>query len=51
MKYKIIVSIKGHRCQCGSIMFAEKEDEQPMGSWVYYVCRGCGWSVKVFESK
>jgi predicted SprT family Zn-dependent metalloprotease len=49
---KIIKKIfaKGRRCQCGHYMFAEREDVQPQGSWVYYVCNSCGWKVKEFES-
>ena len=41
---------KGRKCQCGHYMFAEKEDYQPKGTWVYYVCSACGWKVKEFET-
>lgn len=42
---------KGRKCpQCGASMFGQDEEEQPMGSWVTYVC-ACGFSEKVFEPK
>jgi hypothetical protein len=31
---------KGKKCQeCGDPMYADKEDYQPKGTWVTYVCR------------
>ena len=45
---------KGMKCpNCSAYMWAEKEDEQPKGSWVYYLCRNmtCNNRVKIFESK
>ena len=43
---------QGRKCpKCGYYMLAQKEQEQPMGSWVVYVCRACGHTEKVFESK
>ncbi len=44
---------KGKKCpQCGHQMYAEKEDKQPKGNWVYYRCRNqsCDFTEKVFES-
>lgn len=45
---------RGKKCpQCGHPMYAQREDVQPMGTWVYYVCRAakCGFTEKVFEKK
>lgn len=44
---------KGKKCpQCGYQMYAEREDKQPKGSWVYYRCRdkSCDFLEKTFES-
>lgn len=44
---------KGKICpQCGYQMYAEREDKQPKGNWVYYRCRDktCDFLEKVFES-
>lgn len=44
---------KGKSCpQCGHQMYAEREDRQPKGNWVYYRCRNssCDFTEKVFES-
>ncbi|MBF6469835.1 hypothetical protein IU427_32435 [Nocardia beijingensis] len=44
---------KGLKCRvCGYYMYAQREDDQPMGRWVYYVCRSssCSNQEKVFES-
>jgi len=31
---------KGLKCRtCGQAMYADKEDYQPKGTWVVYVCR------------
>lgn len=43
---------KGKKCRdCGTPMFAEREEEQPKGRWVYYACRSssCNGKEKVFE--
>jgi len=45
---------KGMKCRvCGQPMYAEREDDQPQGRWVYYACRNRGDSCtnreKVFE--
>ncbi len=32
-------------------MWAKSEKEEPMGTYVVYHCRTCGWEVKEFESK
>jgi hypothetical protein len=45
---------RGKKCpSCGYNMFAEREDHQPMGTWVYYVCldNSCRLKEKVFEGK
>lgn len=45
---------QGRRCnQCGYHMYAEREQSQPQGTWVWYVCRasGCGQREKVFEAR
>ena len=45
---------RGKKCpSCGYNMFAEREQDQPMGSWVYYVClnNSCKFREKVFEGK
>lgn len=45
---------KGKKCpDCGHPMYAEREDHQPMGTWVYYKCRSgtCKCTEKVFETK
>ncbi len=45
---------KGKKCRdCGYNMFAEREDNQPMGTWVHYVClnQACKSKEKVFESR
>ena len=45
---------RGKTCpQCGHNMYAEREDSQPKGTWVYYKCRNgnCNFTEKVFESK
>lgn len=44
---------KGKECSdCKSCwMYAYEEVEQPHGSWVYYVCRKCGFKEKIFEGK
>jgi len=45
---------KGKKCpDCGHQMYAEREDNQPKGVWVYYKCRNgnCNFTEKVFESK
>lgn len=45
---------KGKKCpQCSSYMYAKKEDKQPQGSWVTYICRtsNCKFEEKVFESR
>lgn len=44
---------KGLMCKdCKSCwMYAYKEIEETYGSWVYYVCRKCGYEDKVFEGK
>ena len=45
---------KGKKCpDCGYYMYAQREDHQPMGTWVYYKCRNpkCGNEEKVFEPK
>jgi len=45
---------KGKKCRiCGYYMYAEREDNQPKGRWVYYVCqnrqKSCTNREKVFE--
>ncbi len=30
-------------------MFAQKEEDQPKGRYVTYVCQKCGWSERIFE--
>lgn len=43
---------KGMKCRiCGGYMYAQREDDQPKGRWVYYVCRAtsCTNTEKVFE--
>lgn len=45
---------KGKKCPyCGSIMYAQSEEEQPKGSYVVYICRNgtCKHTEKVFEEK
>lgn len=45
---------RGKKCpSCGTNMFAETEDFQPMGTYVTYVClnKSCGFKEKVFEGK
>ncbi len=52
---------KGKKCPCcGHYMYAEREDYQEKGTWVYYACRNekCDWckgkctmTEKVFEDK
>ncbi len=45
---------KGKKCpMCGHYMYAEREVDQPKGTWVYYRCRntGCQFTEKVFEGK
>jgi hypothetical protein len=43
---------KGKKCpHCDYYMLAIDEENQPMGSWVVYECRACGFTEKVFESK
>ena len=32
-------------------MLAQEEKEEPMGTYVVYVCRACGHTEKVFEPK
>jgi len=46
--------VKGMKCRiCNTPMYAEREDNQPQGRWVYYVCRNkqksCNNREKVFE--
>ena len=44
---------KGMKCRiCGEHMYAQREDDQPKGRWVYYVCRAtaCTNTEKVFEN-
>lgn len=44
---------KGMKCRvCGGYMYAQREDDQPKGRWVYYVCRtsSCSNTEKVFEN-
>lgn len=45
---------KGMKCRvCGYYMYAEREDDQPQGRWVYYACQNradkCNNREKVFE--
>lgn len=45
---------KGMKCRvCGYYMYADREDNQPQGRWVYYVCQNradmCTNREKVFE--
>lgn len=43
---------KGRKCRvCGYFMYAQREDNQPKGRWVYYECRAskCTNREKVFE--
>jgi hypothetical protein len=50
---------KGKKCSCcGYYMYAEREDYEEKGTWVYYVCRNencskckgkCTITEKVFE--
>jgi len=45
---------KGKNCpSCKTPMYAEREDDQAKGSWVFYKCRNgdCGFAEKVFEAK
>lgn len=45
---------RGKSCpQCGFPMYAQRENVQPQGTWVYYVCNNgnCKFEEKVFESK
>ena len=45
---------RGKKCpSCGYNMFAEREDDQPQGSWVYYVClnQSCKFKEKTFEGR
>ncbi len=49
MKYLLRLFVKGKKCQCDPYMFAEREDVQAKGTWVYYVCKVCGWTAKEFE--
>jgi hypothetical protein len=45
---------RGKKCRdCGTNMFADREDSQPQGAWVYYRCLSgtCNGSEKVFEGK
>lgn len=45
---------KGKKCsQCGTYMYAQKEESQPKGTWVTYECGNgdCKMKEKVFESK
>lgn len=52
---------QGKKCSCcGHYMFADREDEQPQGTWVTYICRNgqcarcngkCTMTEKVFEAK
>ena len=51
---------KGKKCrECGEVAYADKEEYQPKGTWVTYVCRngkctsvkrGFPWKERVFES-
>lgn len=44
---------KGKKCpSCSTNMFADKEDDQPKGRWVTYIClnNSCKMREKVFES-
>lgn len=43
---------KGKKCpQCGTFMYAIKEDHQPKGTWVTYQCRNgkCKFECREFE--
>ncbi len=43
---------KGKKCpSCGTSMYAEREDDQLEGRYVFYVCndRSCGFTERVFE--
>lgn len=45
---------QGKKCpDCGHQMYAQREEEQPKGKWVYYICRNgsCKFTEKIFESK
>jgi len=45
---------KGMKCRvCGYQMYAEREQPEPMGTWVWYICRAtkCNNTEKVFEPK
>lgn len=52
---------KGRKCpECGMAACADREDYQPRGNWVMYVCRrgscpsvkrGFPWKERVFEAK
>ena len=52
---------KGRKCrECGETACVDKEDYQPKGTWVTYVCingqcpglkRGFPWKERVFEMK
>lgn len=43
---------QGKKCPiCDYYMLAREEVDQPMGSWIVYVCRACGHTEKVFEPK
>lgn len=51
---EVLIMAKGKKCpQCGYQMYAQREDHQPQGTWVYYVCRSekCKFTEKVFEAK
>ena len=45
---------KGKKCpQCGTYMYALKEDRQKEGTWVTYQCTNgnCKFEERIFESK
>lgn len=43
---------QGKKCPiCDYFMYAQEEIQEPMGSYVVYVCRACGHTEKVFEQK
>jgi hypothetical protein len=45
---------KGKKCPaCGFAMYAQSHEDQPMGTWVHYICRNgnCKTEEKVFEGK
>lgn len=45
---------KGKQCpQCSYHMYAEREQEEAQGTWVWYRCRNtkCNFTLKEFEAK